>query len=754
MPEEQKIPTEKPAEKPAEKPPFKSAFDVIGNLDMTLPDISEEVYRQTGGNNMAAEHQYLLKLQSNLFSNPSISRAEHSRYGSDSHKDFMRFDDLTRRAYLKNIHLLQASTRNDVDRNSTKFFRDNFLATSASLQHIPMDTMFKNENGFHMWPIPSGLQVEPESTDVLKLTGVPVDPKNFPRMGSSGEIEFGDITDDYSFFSDMGDFKRNTGKFYQMYGGLRNLSAASLLKIYNNSENLPEGGEIPPEALPSFPQNIRVFRRMENDKGVASAVEVTGLPTKEGDVYSDPSMKQLSKEPLEDVRAKHMRATTMPALNYKEQLAQAARDKALDPENWLEDSKKGYAYLFQGLQYKRPTQEAPAPVETPAMAYWKNTKTPDNGNYRNFKSSLINKIIRQRWDTLSPEEDMQLRKVGGLAARWSNGAIPTDDATGLAPRLWGTGEGGHNATRAAMDFYQGQMGIIADRQPVGYNTSKPEKKSIEDLQNFNDSELDRLVTAISRSMQNLIPEGGPPVEGNPQFAHPIMSALQQMDKMTTASGMSRASDEELQFIADTVVQYTTLLNSSLLKGDSFQSFKNRQSATYSVKGKRYYYNFEDDRQSSALMKTIEEVEDYLVEADGKVFPLAVIAGFRETVDFGAAGDEENYFRLQDIKIKDQASGETMGEESRSRVKLQTIDNTIPTEDVSVSSKAEVPENTDTLHSDKAQELAGAEAHPELDTNKDGLLSNEERAVAMLKNKPKPVSASKAARVSLRQPTKR
>jgi hypothetical protein len=218
--------------------------------------------------------------------------------------------------------------------------------------------------------------------------------------------------------------------------------------------------------------------------------------------------------------------------------------------------------------------------------------------------------------------------------------------------------------------------------------------------------------------------------------------------------MQRASDEELQGIADLAVQYTTLLNVALLKGDTFVPFHERRSATYSKKGVDYNYTFSDDRQSQALLKTLKEAEDYLVEADGKVFPLAVFSGFRETIDFGAAGDEENYFRLQDIKIEDQASGETMGEESRSRVKLQTIDNSIPTEDVSVSSKAEVPENTDTLHAGKAQELAGAEAHPELDDNKDGLLSNEERAVAMMKNKPKPVKASTKQRVSIRQPAKR
>ena len=96
----------------------------------------------------------------------------------------------------------------------------------------------------------------------------------------------------------------------------------------------------------------------------------------------------------------------------------------------------------------------------------------------------------------------------------------------------------------------------------------------------------------------------------------------------------------------------------------------------------------------------------------------------------------------------------MGEESVTQARLQDINREIPTEDVSVSSKAEVPENTDTLHAGKAQELAGAEAHPELDTNKDGLLSDEERAAAKVKNKPKPVSASTKQRASIRQPTKR
>jgi hypothetical protein len=739
-----------------------SAFDAIGNLDRVLPDIAQDVFKNTGGSNISAERHYLLKKRQQLFSDSSIAIGENSRYGSDAYKDFETFDDIARRTYIKNLKLVQASHRDDVQNDTYGFFRDNFLATTASLQHIPMDAMFPDTHGKYWWPIPAGLQQSPTVDGDRQLTGIPLNPKEFPKIASgSEELEFGEIPNNYSFFADLGDFKRKTGKFYQMYGGLQNQSAEALLKIYNNLENLPEGMQIPPEALPSFP-SIRVFRRMENDKGVASAVEVTGLPTKEGDVYSDPTLKRLRADPFEDAAAKNYRFTTIPALNYKEQLAQAARDKALDPENWQEGSKKGYAYLFQGLQYKRPTQEAPAPVETPAMAYWKQQGKPQLGHHRQFKASLIDKIIKHKWDNeLTPEEQMQLRKVGGLAARWDDGSIKVDEKTGLAPHGWGTGAGGLKAVQAAMGFYKGQMDNLLSRQPLGYNTNKPQQRSPEDLQNFNDRELDRIVDAIARSMQNLMGKDGPRVrleENNdmldPQFSHPIIAAFRKMGEMTSASGMQRASDEELQGIADLAVQYTTLLNVALLKGDTFVPFHERRSATYSKKGVDYNYTFSDDRQSQALLKTLKEAEDYLVEADGKVFPLAVFSGFRETIDFGAAGDEENYFRLQDIKIEDQASGETMGEESRSRVKLQTIDNSIPTEDVSVSSKAEVPENTDTLHAGKAQELAGAEAHPELDDNKDGLLSNEERAVAMMKNKPKPVKASTKQRVSIRQPAKR
>ena len=668
---------------------------------------------------------------------------------------------------MKNLNLVQASHRDDVQNETYGFFRDNFLATTAALQHIPMEAMFPDKHGKYWWPIPAGLQQSPTVDGDRQLTGIPLDPTKFPRIASgSEELEYGEMPNNYSFFADLGDFKRKTGLFHQIYGGLQNQNADTLLKIYNNLENLPEGMQIPPEALPTF-SKVRVFRRMETDKAVASAVEVTGLPTKEGDMYLDPTMKPLSTEPLEDVSVKYTRATTLPALNYKEQLAQAAMDKALDPENWKEDSQKGYAFLFQGLQYNQPTQEAPAQeapasVETPAMAYWKQQGMPQLGHYRQFKASLIDKIIKHKWDTLSPEEVQQLKMVGGLAARWDDGSIPVDEKTGLGQHGWGTGgKGGLKAVQAAMNFYRTQMDNIVDRQPMGYNSSKPQKRSPEDIQNFNDRELNRMVDAIARSMQSLMHEDGPEVRvkegGNavwgdrldPQFSHPMVAALRKMDEIYSARGMSKASDDELQYLSDMVVQYITLLNVALLKGDALVPFHERRSPTYSSMGVDYNYTFTNDEHNRAVLKTIREAEEYLAEVDGKVFPLAVVAGFRETVDFGVGADEEHFFRLQDIKIKDQASGETMGGESISRPKLKTL----PTEDVSVTSKAEVPENTDTLHAAKAQELAGAAAHPELDTNKDGLLSNEERAVVMLENKPKSVKASTKKRVSIRQPAK-
>ena len=149
--QQQKIPTVKTPttseESPADKNVPSNAFDVIGNLDRVLPDIAQDVFKNTGGSNISAERHYLLKKRQQLFSDSSIAIGENSRYGSDAYKDFETFDDIARRTYIKNLKLVQASHRDDVQNDTYGFFRDNFLATTASLQHIPMDAMFPDTHG-------------------------------------------------------------------------------------------------------------------------------------------------------------------------------------------------------------------------------------------------------------------------------------------------------------------------------------------------------------------------------------------------------------------------------------------------------------------------------------------------------------------------------------------------------------------------------------------------------------------------------
>lgn len=684
------------------KPELLSAWDVTMPFPKVLPDLSEDALKLLPDNHMGGEHQLLLSRRDKLFHN--VSRAHQSTFGTPAYIEFEKYQNDVSRTLVKDFRLLEATYRPDVDQKSTEFFRDNYLAKHAALSHVPFDAMFRVDGSgqltdVYKWPVPSGLG----SSQTGDLTSSGIEhwsPDSFPVLGEDGSIHSGKLTKDNLYFRDYGDYKRKVGLFTNLYEGLRNQNTDMIWRIYNKTEGLPT---LPPEAVPKVPR-VTLFRNGE---------DITGLPRKEGDI----ALGELTT-------------------------------KGLDIENWKQEPMKGYAFLLAGIIADPPPEEAPA--ETEAMAFWKNTDTPDMGNYNNFKANMVDQIIIARWNVMSDEDKMTLRKLGGLAGRFSNGAIKVD-GHGLAAEKWGTGNEDTNGTLAATKFFDNQLAIIKKRFPDNYNAPESGDTNPLDVQSHFDSELDRLVDAISLSCQKLMPEDGPKVEGDIRFKHPIMAALSTVASWDAARSVSRASDEELQMIADLAVQYVTLQNLSSLRGDKYEPFAQRRSASYSSGGDKRYYTFQENIQIKGLLDPIKAAADFSARAEGRIFPLAEIIGLAKPKTMFPYNNPA-LTSLSAFAIKDQASGRVMGS-----APLQTVHGKgIPNVDItgSVSAKADFDKDdnpNERLHDQTAQEQAAFAANPQLDKNDDGLVDSAEIASARQERKPKPVSASKAARVSLRQP---
>jgi hypothetical protein len=207
-------------------------------------------------------------------------------------------------------------------------------------------------------------------------------------------------------------------------------------------------------------------------------------------------------------------------------------------------------------------------------------------------------------------------------------------------------------------------------------------------------------------------------------------------------------------IADLAVQYVTLQNLSSLRGDKYEPFAQRRSASYSSGGDKRYYTFQENVQLKGILDPIKAAADFSAKAEGRVFPLAEIIGLAKPKTVFPYNNPA-LTSLSAFSIKDQASGKEMGSAPLQTVHGKGIPNLDASGSVSAKAAFDKDDNpNERLHDQTAQDQAAFAANPQLDKDGNGLVDNAERAAAMMKNKPKPVSASKGARVSLRQPTKK